>query len=229
MLKELFNLFRFDEAISGMSRDFNTMLDLSQGLTRRAGRIFFEEETEGDDRAEISKSDIAVNKLEREIRRRVITHITIGCDASDVSYCLLLMSIVKDVERIGDYAKNLAEIHDIGGGSIPEDENGAELRGIRRTVEEAFATVREVFTSSDRRTAMELIQEGRRTNRRCDELIATVARSSYDASTTTSMALGARHFKRIQSHLLNILSGVVMPLHKLNYFDEQVLDREEVR
>ena len=38
------------------------------------------------------------------------------------------------------------------------------------------------------------------------------------------MVLGARYYKRIESHLLNILSGVVMPLHKLDYYDEKVLD-----
>jgi hypothetical protein len=51
-----------------------------------------------------------------------------------------------------------------------------------------------------------------------------VAGSAYDAATTTSLVLGARYYKRIESHLLNVLSGVVMPLHKLDYYDERVLD-----
>jgi len=38
------------------------------------------------------------------------------------------------------------------------------------------------------------------------------------------VVLAARYYKRIESHLLNILSGVVMPLHKLDYFDEDALD-----
>ena len=38
------------------------------------------------------------------------------------------------------------------------------------------------------------------------------------------MVLGTRYYKRIESHLLNILSGVVMPLHKLDYYDDAVLD-----
>ena len=131
---------------------------------------------------------------------------------------------MKDVERIGDYAKNVAEVHHEGGGPLPDDENGVELREIRGVVEETFGAVNDVFAKSDAKTAMGLIKAGRSMNRRCDKLIRVVAGSSYDAATTTSMVLGARYYKRIGSHLLNILSGVVMPLHKLDYYDERVLD-----
>ena len=224
MLKQLLSLFRSDDAIARMGRDFSEMLDLSRGLTIRAGRILFEEASERDDRKEISRSDVKINKLERKIRKQVIAHLTVCADAGSVPYCLLLMSLVKDVERIGDYATNVAEVHHEGGGPVPDDENGAELREIRGIVEETFSEVNEVFAKSDTETAMGLIREGRSMNRRCDELIKVVAGSSYDAATTTSMVLGARYYKRIGSHLLNILSGVVMPLHKLDYYDERVLD-----
>ena len=226
MLKELLSLFRSDDAIARMGKDFSEMLDLSGTLTIRAGRIFLvEEASEGDDRREIFESDVKINKLERKIRKQVIARLTVGGDAGAVPYCLLLMSIVKDVERIGDYAKNLAAVHHEGGGSIPDDENGAELREIQEVVEGTFGTVNEVFVTSDSETAVGLIKKGRSINRRCDGLIKAVAASSYDAATTTTMVLGARYYKRIGSHLLNILSGVVMPLHKLDYYDERVLNR----
>ena len=171
MLKGLRSLFRSANEIARMGDDFSKMLDLSRGLTMRAGRILFEEASEGDDRREISKSDVKINKLERTIRKQVIAHLTLGTNAGDVAYCLLLMSIVKDVERIGDYAKNVAEIHHQGGGSVPSDENGTELRAIRASVEETFGAVKGVFVSSDSESAIGLIQQGRSVNRRCDKLI----------------------------------------------------------
>ena len=226
MLKKILNLFRSEDALARMGQEFSEMLALSHGLTLDAGRILFKEASEGHHRAELSKRDVQINKVEREIRKQVITHLTLNKDPGDVPYCLLLMSIVKDVERLGDYAKNLAEIREEGGAAIPEDANGVELRGIRSAAESTFGAVSEVFTNSDSKRARSLIREGRKINRRCDELVANVARSSYDAATTTSMVLGARYYKRIESHLLNILSGVVMPLHKLDYYDEKSLDTE---
>ena len=35
--------------------------------------------------------------------------------------------------------------------------------------------------------------------------------------------LATRFYKRIGAHVVNVLSSVVMPLHKLDYYDESVL------
>lgn len=222
MLKELLSLFRSNDALAAMGEDFTRMLAVAHDVTVRSGKMFFGED-EGDQRAEISKRDIEINQLERGIRKQVISHLTLSSTASDVPYCLLLMSIVKDVERVGDYAKNLTEVRHEGGGAVPDDALGRELREIRTLVEATFDEVSRVFSSSDSAAAAALITRGRSVNRRCDQLISGIATSEYNAATATSMVLGARYYKRIGSHLLNVLSGVVMPLHKLDYYDEDSL------
>ena len=73
---------------------------------------------------------------------------------------------------------------------------------------------------------MDLLRSGKEITRRCDKLVSRVARSDHDAATTATLVLGARYYKRIQAHLLNILSGVVMPLHKLDYYDEDSIPEE---
>lgn len=226
MLKEFLNLFRSDDVVARMGEDFGRMLDLSYDLTLRAGRVFFDLPMGTDEHEQIARADVAINKLERHIRKQVVTHLTLSTDSQNVTYCLLLMSLVKDVERLGDYATNVAEVYNEGGGPLPDDENGKELREIRRLTEDAFGAVHEVFATSDSERAVDLIEQGRDVSKRCDALICRVASSSYDAATTTSLVLGARYYKRIGSHLLNVLSGVVMPLHKLDYFDESALESE---
>lgn len=223
MLKELLGIFRSDDPTARMSADFTRMLDLAEELTERAGRVFFED-GEGEDQRDIHRADVEINKLERHIRKQVITHLTLSSSRRDASYCLLLMSLVKDVERLGDYATNVAEVHEEGGGPLPHDEHAAELRAIREAVEQTFGTIKDVFVSSDSERALDLIKQGRETTTRCDALISRVAASAHDAATTTTLVLGARYYKRIQGHLLNILSGVVMPLHKLDYYDEDEVE-----
>jgi len=220
MFKELLSLFRSSDSITSMAANFSEMLGVAREISIAAGQIFFGEAVEAD-HVEISKRDVAINKLERKIRKQVTAHLTLGANAGDVPYSLVLMSIVKDVERIGDYAKNLAEVHHEGGAPVPADALGDELRALRQIVEEVFGQVSDVFATSHADKASAMIERGRDVNRRCDALIAKVARSDYDAATTMSMVLGARYYKRIDSHLLNVLSSVVMPLHKLDYYDER--------
>ena len=226
MLRELLAIFRSGEPLAEMGNGFGTMLKLTYETTLEGGKVFFEMEAQPDARTRIYQQDVKINKLERSIRRQVIAHLSLAGNTASLPYCLLLMSLVKDVERIGDYAKNLAEVPDFHPGPLPDDELVGELREIQRVVEGLFAAAAEVFKSSDRERAVELIRQGRDTAHRCDTLVERVARSSYEAGSTTAVVLGTRYYKRIGAHVLNVLSSVVMPLHKLDYYDEDELPLE---
>lgn len=223
MLRELISIFKADNPLARMGENFAKMLALTHEQTLWAGEVFFDKPPTPEERTKIYKQDVKVNKLERKIRKQVIAHLSVGGNAADVPYSLLLMSLVKDVERIGDYAKNLSETLDVSGATLPDDEAVAELKEIRAEVERMFVAVAEVFAESDEEEALALIRQGRDMSHRCEGLISRVAKSDYSAATTTAVVLGSRFYKRIAAHLLNILSGVVMPLHKLDYYDEKVL------
>jgi len=224
MFRELIRIFRGDNPLGRMGENFTKMLGLARDQTIRAGQIFFSKPASPEERTQIYKQDVKVNKLERKIRKQVIAHLSVAGNSADVPYSLLLMSLVKDVERIGDYAKNLAETLDVSGAILPDDDTVAELREIRNGIEGTFEAVADVFAQSDEEEAVALIRQGRDMSHRCDALIDRIAKGDYDAATTVAVTLGTRFYKRIGAHLLNILSGVVMPLHKLDYYDEKVLE-----
>ena len=226
MLREFLSIFRSGDPLSAMGENFAQMLKLTCEMTFVSGDIYFSGKATSEERSRIYQQDIEVNKLERVIRKQVIAHLSIRGNSPDVPYCLYLMSLVKDVERLGDYAKNLTEVMDVHPGPLPDDDNVKELRAIREGVETAFRDVSEVFATSDRDRALKLIQEGQNVRSRSDALIERIAKCAYDCSTTTAMVLGARYYKRIGGHVLNVLSSVVMPLHKLDYFDEDELRKQ---
>ena len=220
MFKELLSVFRSSNPLRAMGKNFSEMLTLSYEMTLSAGQMFFAGSTSSEERTELRRRDVRVNQLQRQIRKQVVAHLTLSGNRPDVPYSLLLVSLVKDVERIGDYAKNLAEISDIHSGGLADDEIIRELLEIRRDVEESFKALSVVFGRSDRERAVQLIQQGRDAAHRCEALIARIARSDYDAGTVTALVLGTRHYKRIGGHVLNILSSIVMPIHKIDYYDE---------
>ena len=220
MLRDLFKIFSDRDPLSEVSDDFAKMLDLTQNMTHLAGQIFFGEE-EKSARDQVLRLDIQVNELERVIRRALLVHLAVPGNSADVPYSLLLMSLVKDVERLGDYAKNLAEIVDIRPEPHPEGQVLSELMAIRQNVAVAYQSCAKVVTSAQRKEATELIRRGRETARRCDQLITGIGSSDYDAATTTAFILGTRYYKRINAHVLNVLSSVVMPLDKVDYYDEK--------
>lgn len=223
MLRALINLFRSDDPLAAIGEDFSRMLQVTHDMTMTAGRILYGIESDAQARSSLYEIDVEVNRLQRNVRKRLVTHLTLPGNERDVPYCLALMSLVKDVERLGDYAKNLAEIPDLHPAPLPDDEITRELAEIRAGTESTFSESVGVVREFDHDRALELIERGRMLTKRCEAVVQRAAGSSYDASTTAAVVLAARFYKRIAAHLLNVLSAVVMPLHKLDYYDENAI------
>ena len=223
MLRALLGILGKNDPLQAVGEHFARMLKLTLEMTLSAGDIAFGADAAPESRTRIYELDVEVNQLERSIRKRIVAHLSIPGSRADVPYCLLLMSLAKDVERLGDYAKNLSEVVDIRNAPLSEDEVGGELREVRRGVEAGFKAASGVFRTSDREQAMQMIQQGRDNAHRCDVLLTRIGRAGYDGETTTALVLATRFYKRIGGHVLNILSSVVMPLHKIDYYDEDEL------
>ena len=221
MWSTLIQLFRPGNPMEGLSDDFEKMYGIVQEMAQMVRPHIFKHSLTLEQRSEIYKLDIQVNKLERAIRKRVVNHVTMSRE--QIPYCLLLMSLVKDVERIGDYIKNISEISELGGGPIPEGDLSRELAELADTAMLMMNEVYTVFSNEQQERANELVQIGRMAGKRCDHLLVALAKSDFTATETTSLVLLTRFYKRVSGHLLNIASSVIMPLHKIDFYDEQLV------
>lgn len=222
MWKELFQVLSDNNPVEPMTQELMQMLEITKEMSSLVHKHVFDQDFGVDQRAAIYKLDIKVNKLERSIRKRVITHLSISHD--HVSYCLLLMSLIKDAERVGDYLKNISEVPELGGAQIPDGPLKTELQEIIDLAVEMLKTTPDILANEDTERATDLLQLGRNTGKRCDVLLVELAKSDLTAAQTTSMVLLTRFHKRLGAHLLNILSSVVMPLHKIDFYDGRIAE-----
>lgn len=220
LIKELLSIFRGDTPLKELATEFTKMFGLAQQNARQAGHVFFDDALTPESRTQICDQDIEINQGERKVRKILVAHLALKGNQIDAPYALLMMNVVKDVERLGDYAKNLLQIRDLYEGPLPDDNRVAELRDIRSQVDQIFENAFEIFNESHSKRALKRVQQCRDLCQRCDVLVTKVSQSDYDAKTTTAMILSTRYYKRFAGHLANILSSVVMPLHKVDFFDE---------
>ncbi len=220
MLREFLSILRSRQPLTPLGDSFTKMVELASDLTVRAGKIYFLETGDPQALLEVRRQDTKVNKLQRKIRKRVVTHLSAAGKAPDLGYCLLLMSLVKDVERIGDYAKELAVIPRFAAPAFSDHEIVQELRLIRVGVEELMSDVQKVLSTYDHEQAVKMIRHGRGLIDRGDGLLRALAVESFDPATHTALVLGTQYYRRLCGHALNVLSSVVVPLHKLDYYDE---------
>ena len=227
MLHELLTILRSNQPLEAVGEKFSKMLELSLDMVRKSGEIYCVHIVTPEQRTDLQKQDVKVNKLERKIRKQITFHLSVPGNIMDLPYCLVVMILVKDVERIGDYAKELADLVNLSDDPLPDDEIMAELKEVRTRLESDYADAIAILDSADRERAIELISCGRDLVARCEQLIENIAYSDYKAGVVATLVLGVQFYQRIAGHTLNLLSSVVMPLHKLDYYDEKDIAKAE--
>lgn len=172
---------------------------------------------------ELRSTDQKVNQLEREIRRDLVVHASVygGIDTPAV---LIYMSIVKDIERLGDYAKNLLDLAR-DGANFSRTQEEVEWRRLAADISRFIAQAGDVFQARDTERARQMLGPGGQLLTLFDERVSALVRGDGDPTQSVARALAYRYLKRIIAHLMNVLSAVIMPVDKLDYFDEDPEDR----
>ena len=226
MFKELLSLFRSHAGVASMSDGFDRMLDLTHRLTDQAGSHLFDGPPSQADREALRELDAQVNALARQIRRQVVAHLATG--GKGAPYGLLLMSLVKDVEAMGDYARRLSGIRASGGAPLPSSgELVDDVRRIRDRLSGIYGDMKPHFAEESAEHARVLVDRAAEASRIADGLPARIAAGDQDAATTVTLLSAVFFYQRIAAHLGNVLSGVFLPLDQLDHFDEADLEEME--
>jgi len=165
---------------------------------------------------EFFERDKEINAREKDIRRRIVEHLSLRHDV-DVPACLVLMSVVKDAERIGDYSKNIYEVACLYTMGFRTGPYVLRLKQLRTEVEGFFDKVRAVFAEADGLAALVLIQQTKEVGWRADQMIERLIRDELPTQKAVAFALLSRYFKRVAAHLGNICTSVTGPVHEMDH------------
>jgi len=167
---------------------------------------------------DLRESDGRVNKAERELRQALVVHASVH-GTSRVAAILVYMSVVKDVERIGDYAKNIYDVA-AQGVDLSTAPDRDQLIQYRDRISSMISEASTIFADDDRERAAGFISEADALLDEFDGHVSKLVTTEEPGREAVPRALLFRYYKRIEAHLMNLLSAVVMPLDRLDYFDE---------
>lgn len=173
---------------------------------------------------EVKGTDRGINAAQREVRRALLMHCVVTGDV-DLPLVLAYMSVVKDVERIGDYSKNVYDLAKLGV-DFSDAEDGGQLAQYRDAVGQLITDAAEVFEERDVEAARRLVTKADGFLAEYDKHVFAQARSEGSARDAVARVLFFRFLKRITAHVMNLLTALVMPVDQLDYYDEAADDRE---
>ena len=167
---------------------------------------------------EVKSTDHDINVAQRDVRRALIMHVSVA-PSTDVAAVLTYMSVVKDVERIGDYAKNLYDLARYGV-DFESASDHDELATYRDAVGQLLIDAAETFGTGDTEHAEALVAKANGFLDDYDAHVKAAYRSDWSAEDAVARALYFRFLKRITAHVMNFLTSLVLPLDQLDYYDE---------
>ena len=172
---------------------------------------------------DIKKTDRKINKYEREVRRNVLTHLTVA-GTHNLVPGLVLVSIVIDVERIGDYTKNISELARKHKNMLKGVDCESELAGIESAIEENFPRTIEVLKTQDKQKARQVMHVeddiGRTSDKMLNEIILEKD-TNLSVGDAVTLAMYVRHLKRINAHLTNIASSIINPFPRIGFREKE--------
>jgi Na+/phosphate symporter len=218
MIKELISIFKKDSLIDQAYERTYQMIDITYDMYKEI-KMRLRDNADYKFSFDIRNQDIAINKYEREVRRNVFNHLCVS-GMGDLNSGLVLVSIIIDIERVGDYTKNMVELAEIIDKILKGGKFEKDLHKVEKAVEDTFKRVREVLEEADDKKAAKLLTEYKWVNKMCDQHVSDLLnKKETKMSSTKAVALSLyfRYLKRINSHLRNVASSVVNPFPRIGF------------
>ena len=226
MFKNLMSFWKGKDFLTQVLQEFKEMLNDTSGMFESVCTALLEGSAGGGLKDKIYAVDKKVNLLEKDIRKRIVEHLAMH-PSVNIPFSLVLMSVVKDAERIGDYCKNLFEVTELLEKPMRKDEYEKFFDGIDKNILGIFEKTRKAFIESDENVAKEILIDEKKVVKTCDEIVKKLAGSDLSTNKAVCFTLVARYFKRVAAHLVNIGSSVILPITDLDFFDEKLRHNKE--
>ncbi len=167
---------------------------------------------------DLDEMDDAVDEGERMVRRSVLEHLSFN-PKQDLVSSLVLVSMVQDAERIGDFARGIGEIVPLA--RAPRSGPFADrLRGFAGELRPLFAETEAGFREDDAERCRAVMEKATELKGELQSFTADVAASDLSADMAVVYASAARILRRIGAHLSNIASSVAQPYDRIRHGDE---------
>ena len=169
----------------------------------------------------LKKRDREINEFQKSVRKKVVTHFSISQKVEDFPSGLILLNIVVDVERLGDYTKNILDLAIHYPDPLVSEDCLNSLKEIEGDILSRFTDTLTAIEQQDEKLAKKLLKSYRKSFSGISDKIVNdgiSGKQEYkDQKEAASVTLYARYLKRVGGHLKNITTTMLNPYEEIGY------------
>ena len=169
----------------------------------------------------LKKEDKKINEFQKNVRKKVVTHFSVSKNIDNLPNGLVLLNMVIDVERLGDYTKNILDMAIYYPEALVSEELLPELNTLENEVRLRFQKTCESIGRQNIVLAEHLLNTHQESLAIVsDNIVHNCISGKIDFENNnqaTVVPLYARYLKRIGSHLKNISTTMINPYEYIGY------------
>ena len=220
--KEFIQLWKTADSLTQALEDSHTMLGTTREMFAASARALRQSHSSEVD-IDVYEMDQAINRYEQRVRRKVLKHLAIA-GGGNVIPGLVLTSIVIDIERIGDYTKNIKDLAVAHPSKLECGRYESDIERVEKAFDPIYEKIIPALKGSDSKLASAIMADNWWILKKCDEIVGDLISSpdpDLSASDAITTALYVRYLKRIAAHLINVASGIVNPFERIGFREEE--------
>lgn len=213
MLKRLFQAIKSQGVMAEVEEKTRKMFALAKTQYTASTRALLEQKEPDFD---LYAQDREINRMVVEIRKRLVEHFSVV--GQDVGTGLVLLKVINDIERVGDYTKNLLDLFQMIKKPLPENPYCLKLKDLFPKIEGFFEKAESAIFDGNQEDARHVMEGANQVNQVCKESLREMLKDEgICGSDAIACALASRYFRRVAGHLKNVASAAVNPYTHIGY------------
>jgi len=220
-MRKILEFYRTQGVMIAVEKRIREMFKIGRELYQASSLALLENKEVGFD---LYAKDREVNLHVVEIRKKIVEHLSIS-SPENLSGELVFLKVITDLERVGDYTKNILDLTTEIPEQLPDSDCLRRLKKLIPVVDDFFIRAENGLFEDKNEDAEYVMDNNLTVNRTCQDILSDLMRvENRPPWEVIALALAARYFKRVGAHLKNVASTAVNPFPHIGYV---VSDKDE--
>ena len=220
VFKDIVSIWKSENLLSQAWDESREMLEFSEDMFSSAKK-YLRRGVKIKKLKKLKKEDKKINEFQQNVRKKVVTHFSVSKNIDNLPNGLVLLNMVIDVERLGDYTKNILDMAIYYPEALVSEELLPELNTLENEVRLRFQKTCESIGRQDIVLAEHLLKTHQESLAIVsDNIVHNCISGKIDFENNkqaTVVPLYSRYLKRIGSHLKNISTTMINPYEYIGY------------
>ena len=214
VFKEIWSAIMAESPLGSALEDTGIMIERTKNMFESSYTSLLENNEEL--ARAIIDEDMKVDRLEVKVRKKILEHLA-GSTIKNISYSLMLTNMIRDIERVGDYSKSIAELTLTYPAKLKDGKHIDMIAEMKRNTSEMFVLTETAIKEDDKTSAKKAIKIYEKVLGDFDEVVKVLNEPKMCGPHAITFALLSVYLKRIAGHIQNISSTELYPFPQIGF------------